>query len=98
MTVNQATSTGFRRQEGRSAGHRRKEHGRMAQLRHKAQAGARDGRRFGRRLGAAVSVIFSALAVATIPAIATDLDYVVERAAMIRTLTAYSSEVRSTIG
>ena len=70
----------------------------MAQLRHKAQAGARDGSRFDRRLGAAVLVIFSALAVATIPAIAADLDYVVERAAMIRTLTAYSSEVRSTMG
>ena len=70
----------------------------MVQPKHKAQADARDGCRFSHGLIATALAIISALAIATIPATAADLDYVAERAAMIRTLATYADDVRSTIG
>jgi protein-L-isoaspartate(D-aspartate) O-methyltransferase len=89
----------FRAGEKRgSTGHRRREHRRMAQPRHMRQAGARDGCRIGRWLIATAIAIISGLAVSTMPATAADLDYAVERAAMIRTIAMYAAEVSSATG
>ncbi len=70
----------------------------MAHPRHNEPPCTRDGYRSSRRLIAAALATIPAFAIAAIQATAADLDYAAERAAMIRTLAAYSSEVRSTIG
>ena len=70
----------------------------MEQPRHMQQAGARDGCRIGQWLIATALTIISGLAVPTIPATAADLDYAVERAAMIRTIAMYAAEVSSATG
>jgi protein-L-isoaspartate(D-aspartate) O-methyltransferase len=70
----------------------------MAQPRHMQQAGARDGCRIGQWLIATAIAIISGLAVSTIPATAADLDYAVERAAMIRTIAMYAADVSSATG
>jgi protein-L-isoaspartate(D-aspartate) O-methyltransferase len=69
----------------------------MAQSRHIARVGAGNGAGIGKRLTAALAVI-AGLALFTKSATAAEPGYPAERAAMVETIAAYASEVRSAIG
>lgn len=70
----------------------------MAQPHHMPQAGAREGCGVAQRLINTALAIVSGLAVSTMPATAADLDYAIERAAMIRDIAVYAAEVSSATG
>jgi protein-L-isoaspartate(D-aspartate) O-methyltransferase len=70
----------------------------MAQPKHMPQLGLSAGRRIGRRLIAGALVMIASQAMLAMPVTSTDPDYATERAAMVRTITAYANEVRSATG
>jgi hypothetical protein len=66
----------------------------MAQPKHMPQPA----RGIGRGLIGGAAVVIASLAPLAMPMAAADLDYVTQRAAMVRTITTYANETRSATG
>jgi protein-L-isoaspartate(D-aspartate) O-methyltransferase len=78
--------------------HRTRRVGHMTQSRYIVHAAARRGSIAERRLISGATAIIVILAKLTISAAATESEFAVERAAMVRTIAAYAAEVSSAIG